>query len=180
MFRLNILNVNKSFFGFINYFKNQNTKYLALNPKRIYSNEQKNLKIAENGDKKQNNSSVNQQAPKIEISPIRKLIRVKDYLDMLIFFFLALGIYIGYKNLKKKQENEQKFNIEWLNIPLLKHKIFTCNGFYLPEFIARHLSQFKEFKVRKDDVWIVSFPKSGLLKLLFFKEFFSKEILNKF
>ncbi|RNA01338.1 estrogen sulfotransferase-like [Brachionus plicatilis] len=116
----------------------------------------KNLQSINNTDK---NSAP--PPPKKEISPIRKLLFVKDYLDLLIIIFLATGIYIGYKNSKLRKDHEKKFNIEWLDIPFTKHKIFTCNNFFLPEFVAKSLEKFKQFEVRPDDVWIVSFPKSG-------------------
>ncbi|CAF0738590.1 unnamed protein product [Brachionus calyciflorus] len=99
--------------------------------------------------------------PRKELSPIRKLLYVKDYLDFLIILFLGTGIYIGYNKSKLKNEHEKKYNIEWVNIPFTKHKIFTCNNFYLPEFCAKHLENFKNFQIRNSDIWIVSFPKSG-------------------
>lgn len=104
----------------------------------------------------------NQQSPpKQQISPIRKLLYVKDYVDFLIILFLGTGIYIGYKNFKSRNEHEKKLNIEWVDVPFIKHKIFQCKNFYLPEFLCKNLENFKKFQVRKDDIWIVSFPKSG-------------------
>lgn len=134
---------------------------LIQGPKHKYLFHIQNRSIHLNNRLFSNEINVPPQKPKIEESPIRKLLRVKDLVDMFILIFLATGIYIGYKKVKEKNANDKKFNLEWLNIPFLKHKIFTCNSFFLPEFLAKSLSDFKEFKPRKDDIWIVSFPKSG-------------------
>jgi hypothetical protein len=107
-------------------------------------------------EKSKNNGSYNK-----ERSPLQRLLRVKDYADWIFFIFFATGVYIWYKRRKESQEIEKKFELEWLKIPDFNHKFFVCYGFYLPEFMARHLNSFKAFKPRKDDVWIISFPKSG-------------------
>nr|QNH68008.1 sulfotransferase-like protein 1 [Brachionus koreanus] len=137
-------------------------KYFLIklsNSNRLFSSTritlEKNLQTVEK------NESKNTPPPRKELSPIRKLLYTKDYLDFLILAFLATGIYIGYKNSKLQKDHEKKFNIEWIDVPFTKHKIFTCNNFYLPEFLAKSLEKFKQFQVRQDDVWIVSFPKSG-------------------
>ena len=146
---LSVLNLQSSFLIRIN----QSKRCICFAKIRLNSNLPSNdVKNVENKQQKQ---------PVQQLSPIRKLIYVKDYVDLLFIIFLITGIYIGYKNSKSRSEHDKKFNIEWINVPFIKHKIFTCNNFYLPEFLSKSLEKFKEFKVRKDDIWIVSFPKSG-------------------
>lgn len=106
-----------------------------------------------------------------EKTPLQRLLRVKDYADWIFFLFLASGVYIWYKKEKEKKEVEKKFEVEWIKIPNFSYKLFTCCGFYLPEFIFKNLNNFKNFKTRKEDIWIISFPKSGLT---FFNLYVSK------
>lgn len=126
-------------------------------------NEQKEIQKIENSENKESNNS-NQY--KRGETPIRKLLRVKDYLDAVLFIVLCTSIYIGYKNYKKKAETEKEFEVKWIQIPRMKHKIFSSDVFYFPEFLLKNLKLFKEFKIRKDDIWVVSFPKSGKYILL--------------
>ena len=99
-----------------------------------------------------------------EVSPIRKLLRYKDVADFLYLLFLATGIYIGYKNFKARKERDLKLDLEWLSVPKLKQKLFKCNEYYFPEFLVKNLTEIKDFKTRKEDVWIATFPS---IKLFF-------------
>ena len=94
-------------------------------------------------------------------SPIRKLLRVKDYVDMVMFGLMAFGFYFAYKRVKAKAENEKELAVEWHQDAKMKHKMFKCAGFYLPEYTIKHLRDIKSFETRADDIFIVSFPKSG-------------------
>jgi hypothetical protein len=60
-------------------------------------------------------------------------------------------------------ENDEQANQgEWLNIPEYKsNKIFSYNGFYFPDYCFNTLTGIKNLQPRKNDVWVVSFPKSG-------------------
>jgi hypothetical protein len=107
-----------------------------------------------NNDQQTNSKNNSSKKKTPETSPIRKLLKIKDFADLIYLSFLFTGLYIGYKNYKKKQENDQKFDLEWLNVPMLKHKMFKCNEFFFPEFIAKVLSEIKNFQTRKDDVWV--------------------------
>jgi hypothetical protein len=83
--------------------------------------------------------------------------------------FLGTGLYIGYKKYKDAKQNEIDLDVKWLegDIGFFK-KMFTCNPNdprYLPEFLVKMLRPIKSFKMRKSDVWVVSFPKSGKLKI---------------
>ena len=98
-------------------------------------------------------------------TPIRKLIRAKDIVDFIFMAFIGTGIYIGYKKYSDAKQNEIALSIKWLDgdISFFK-KMFTCNDAdprYLPEYLVKILASIKSFKVRSNDVWIVSFPKSG-------------------
>lgn len=44
-----------------------------------------------------------------------------------------------------------------------KTKFIRYKGVVLPKFAEQTLDKLKTFKVRTDDVWIVSFPRSGIL-----------------
>jgi hypothetical protein len=124
-----------------------------------------NVQVTDNPKKESNDEQSSKKSNNKQTqgaSPIRKLLRVKDYLDLVIFGVLIFGVYSFYTKRKEKEKNEKKYEIKWLSVPLFKHKLFHCNGFYLPEFIAKKLSELKSFEPRKDDIWIVSFPKSGL------------------
>lgn len=123
------------------------------------SNEIKDTKIK---SKEETSKSFNKNQFKREKTPLQRLLSVKDYADWIFFLFLASGFYIWYQKQKEKKEREKKFEVEWIKIPYFNHKIFTCSGFFLPEFIFKHLNNFKNFRGRKDDIWIVSFPKSGI------------------
>lgn len=88
-----------------------------------------------------------------------KEMKFKDLSNFSLALVAFGGFYLFMKNEEKKKTIEKKF--EWLVLPYFKHKLFTCEGFVLPEFLARDLDKFKTFETRKDDVWVVSFPKSG-------------------
>lgn len=60
---------------------------------------------------------------------------------------------------------EEQSNIEWITLPNYKRKFFKRNGYILFDGFASILDNFKEFKYRKGDIWISSFPKSGKNKL---------------
>lgn len=147
--------------------RNRQFSLISVKQQNESSNSDKNLAtkppiITENNEKPKKPSYSEY---KKNQSPITKLMRVKDYADWIFVIFLVTGIVIWYKKQKAKKETEKKFDVEWLSIPHFKPKIFTCSGFYLPDFVVKQLPDFKEFKKRKDDVWIVSFPKSGFLYL---------------
>ena len=96
-------------------------------------------------------------------------IRAKDIVDLIFVAFLGTGIYIGYKKYKDAKQNEIDLDVKWLegDIGFFK-KMFTCNTNdqrYLPEFLVKMLTPIKSFKMRKSDVWVVSFPKSGKFKI---------------
>jgi hypothetical protein len=114
------------------------------------SNTSKKLALNDNSknEKQQEKERVQQ------TSPIKKLLRAKDLVDFIFLAFLGCGIYIGYKNYKEKKENDLKYDLEWMNVPKLKHRLFKCDNYYLPEFIAKNLSDIKNFKMRKEDVWV--------------------------
>lgn len=137
--------------------------YNIFKARRFYSTQSdkssKNLaKVKEAGDKSEEKFPP---PPKYQISPIRKLLRVKDYVDLVFFLLLSFGIYYGYKKYQEKKKTEKQFTIEWITLPKFKNKCFKSNGYILSDHFAKNLNNFKEFKHRKGDIWICSFPKSG-------------------
>ena len=99
--------------------------------------------------------------PRPKPSPIKRLMRVKDYVDFLFLCFLGGGVYYGYNQYKKNKVHEEEQEIEWVELPDVKDKHVKVKGYYLPSFTAKLLKEVKNFQVRSDDVWIASFPKSG-------------------
>ncbi len=140
-------NLNKELYLRVNLSNNVNNQNEKINQLVVNSNNTDN----NNNKERQKNQ---QQKKHSEQSPIRKLLRVKDIVDFIFISFLISGIYIGYKNYKEKKENESKFEMEWLNVPNLKHKLFKCNDYFLPEFLSKNLNSIKNFRMRKDDVWV--------------------------
>ena len=110
-----------------------------------------------------NNNNEEFEPPKIKKNPasIKKLLRLKDFVDYIFLGMILTGVYIGYQKYKSNKKDEETHKVEWVKIPGLRHKVFTCNGFNLPEFLLKNLTNIKNFEPRKNDVWIVSFPKSG-------------------
>ncbi len=126
--------------------------YLRINLNNLSNQNDKANQIVVNN--KEGQQKQQHQKKSNEQSPIRKLLRVKDLVDFIFISFLISGIYIGYKNYNEKKENESKFEMEWLNVPNLKHKLFKCNGYFLPEFLSKNVNNIKNFRMRKDDVWV--------------------------
>jgi hypothetical protein len=142
----------------LNNFSSQND-----NKNQLVVNNNNNNNNQNNNNDKEEQHKQHQQKKSTEQSPIRKLLRVKDLVDFIFFSFLISGIYIGYKNYKTKKENESKFEMEWLNVPNLKHKLFKCNEYFLPEFLSKNVNNIKNFRMRKDDVWVFRFVLQSLL-----------------
>ena len=88
-----------------------------------------------------------------------RYLRLQDLANLIYAIAFGTSAYLIYYSLEKKKELEKRF--EWLILPLFRRKLFICNGFALPENLAKDLGNFKQFPVRKEDVWIVSFPRSG-------------------
>jgi hypothetical protein len=86
-------------------------------------------------------------------------LKMRDISNLVLLAGFGVVYYLFTLNSEKKKAIEEKY--EWLKFPFFKYKLFVCNGFCLPEYLAKDLESYKTFQVRTDDVWIVSFPKSG-------------------
>ena len=128
----------------------QNSKTIASSSSSSSSDNKSNYKNAHNRPE----------------TPIRKLLRAKDIVDFFFMAFLGTGLYMGYTKYNSAKQIEKDLDIHWVEgeIGFFK-KMFTCRSSdrYLPEFLAKCLPSIKSFKMRKSDVWIVSFPKSGTM-----------------
>ena len=85
-------------------------------------------------------------------------------MDTALFLFISFAGYMIYKRLKGIKNEEKQFDIKYVDDQMFtKGKLIKTNiaDYFLPEFFKKHLSQFKSIELRNDDVWIVSFPKSG-------------------
>lgn len=154
-------NISKIYNNQIVFFHRTGLLYVRVNT-TSFSDKNKIVVQQQQDEKKQNERQSASPYPPVENNPIRRLMRIKDFVDFLIFIFLVGGIYYGYKKYKDKDKNDEKHELTWITVPFFKHKLFTCSGFYLPEFIAKNISNLKSFEPRKDDVWVISFPKSGM------------------
>ena len=59
------------------------------------------------------------------------------------------------------QEND--FDIEMVKNSFYKMHFVKAKGieYFLPEFCIIDIQKFKKFQLRADDIWLISFPKSG-------------------
>ena len=91
------------------------------------------------------------------------LLFTKKLLDSALFLFLAFAGYISYKRYKAIKNDESKFEIQYVDDEFFKKKLIKTNlgPYILPEFLKKHISSFKSIELKNDDIWIVSFPKSG-------------------
>ena len=49
-----------------------------------------------------------------------------------------------------------------MNVPAWRRvKLYNYKDFALPEFVINQLEDVEKFEVKSDDVWVVSFPRSG-------------------
>jgi hypothetical protein len=88
--------------------------------------------------------------------------KMRDLANLSIAAVFGIGVYLFIRNNSFKKKIEEKY--EWIEAhanKYFKHRLFKCKGFVFPEFLAKDLENYKNFKLRKDDVFVVSFPKSG-------------------
>ena len=84
-------------------------------------------------------------------------------------------------NLDLSDEHKPEPKMEFQLLPETKEAPFTDNfigfdeglakcepgGFVLTPEFCRHFHEFTGFKTRKDDIWVLSFPKCGISPFLF-------------
>jgi hypothetical protein len=117
-------------------------------------------------DKTSNSNNDTESIKKLLKKPNKKtnLLIAKNLLDGALFLFMSFAGYMIYKRYKAIKNEEKQFDIQYVDDQkFTKGKLIKTNiaDYYLPEFFKKHLSQFKSIEIRNDDVWIVSFPKSG-------------------
>ena len=70
-------------------------------------------------------------------------------------------IYYAYQNYDQLKQFKKDINAQLVEVTDFKHKFYSIQDYIIPEFILNKLQDLKAFEVRKDDVWVASFPKSG-------------------
>ena len=71
--------------------------------------------------------------------------------------FIAIGIK-EYNKFKLKNKGIKLLSIkEWGRL-----KLYSYKGYVLPDFIINQFDDLINFETRSDDVWVVSFPRSGM------------------
>ena len=106
-------------------------------------------------------------------SSARRQSLIKRGLVFLAAFLLIhfLVIYVRYKNKRKggKSRNAPPFAVKTIDDPELKRKFTVINGYLLPNFVnAKTYDDIFNFRVHPDDIYVVSFPKSGITFLCLF------------
>lgn len=86
---------------------------------------------------------------------------MKDVFDILVYGTFAVAIYYAYKNYSTIKEYRKAIDANLIEVEDFKHKFYSIKEFIIPEFIVNKLQDLKSFEVRKSDVWVASFPKSG-------------------
>jgi hypothetical protein len=79
-----------------------------------------------------------------------KTMKMRDIMNLVLLAGFGVVYYLFTLNNEKKKALESKY--EWLQFPFFRHKLFICNGFCLPEYLAKDLESYKTFQVRTDDV----------------------------
>lgn len=151
----------------INFTQILNNKQFLVNNKNVSLNRNFTLKSTIYNDK--NDNIVNDQKlnsdKKDDFKKAKSfnLLTAKKLSDTIMFFVLAFGIYTFYTKYKDTNSLNEDLGVVYVNDLGFKHKMFKTNkGPYLfPEFLLKKLNEYKTFETRKDDVYIVSFPKSG-------------------
>lgn len=69
---------------------------------------------------------------------------------------------VGYSKVKRRLKGIENMTEE--NTRKMKH-FFRYKGVVLPQFTENIVHKFENFEVRPDDVWVVSFPRSGTIKI---------------
>jgi hypothetical protein len=164
--RLSVLNRN-----IIHDYNRFSSKHLLFSQRRHYSKEQQQQNSNKNDNDFKGFIDKDEQAKndlekkaimeKIQAqrSVLSRFLRLKDMSD---FVFLILFSVFGYFLYKKWQETKKiEEEYEFLEISEFKHKFIKVEDFHFPEYLAKHLKNLKQFEVRNDDIWVISFPKSG-------------------
>jgi hypothetical protein len=144
--------------------KNLCLNYLIQKPtlliNRTISFTSKSLDSKETVNKNDEKNNSSKSTPKKR--PV-DLLLTKKILDTIFFFILAYGCYHAYKSYKEKKTLTKAFNIEYLTDTKFKNKLFKTNlgPYILPDYLEKLFTTLKSFELRNDDIWIVSFPKSG-------------------
>lgn len=109
-------------------------------------------------------AAVNEEIKKVNRRKVVNLLFAKKVSEAVMFLFLAFAGYMSYKRYKASKDEQNGLKIENLVDPKFKNgKLIKTNvgDYVLPEYLKKNLPKFKLVDVRNDDVWIVSFPKSG-------------------
>ena len=88
----------------------------------------------------------------------------RGFIFLAAFFLLHfLVVYVRYKNKRKgKSHKIPLYSVETIEDPDLKRKFSVINGYLLPDFVnAKTYDDIFNFKVHPDDIYVISFPKSG-------------------
>jgi len=78
-----------------------------------------------------------------------------------VYGTFAVAIFYAYKNYDSLKTFKKEIDANSFEVEGFKHKFYKVKEFVIPEFIINKLRELKAFEVRKDDVWVASFPKSG-------------------
>ena len=124
-------------------------------------NNQLDIKSSAANSQKETNGGATPETNPNKQNTIRRLLKIKDRVDMFYLIFIGFGIFYGYRKYKEKIQLENDLQVEWVSMPKFKIKHAKLNGYYLPEPMVKSLKKIKDYTPDKNDVWIISFPKSG-------------------
>ena len=96
---------------------------------------------------------------------MRGVLKIKDMLDYLIYGTFGVAIYYAYQKYDELKTFRKEIDANLIEVKDFKHKFYSIMDYVIPEFIVNKLQDLKAFEVRKSDVWVASFPKSGELYL---------------
>lgn len=130
--------------------------FLGLNKPSIYKNSNRKITTTQrllNEDTKGRTYG--------QTTPVQKILRIKDFIDYLVYGSFGIALYYVYQRYKKSNELKEELKAALIEIKEFKSSFFIINGFHFPEFMIGPLKDIKNFTTRKEDIWVTSFPKSG-------------------
>ncbi len=92
---------------------------------------------------------------------VKGILTLKDFFDYIVYGTFAVALYYAYKNYDSLKTFKKEIDATSFEVEGFKHKFYKVSDYVMPEFVINKLRDLKAFEVKKEDVWVASFPKSG-------------------